>query len=648
MSGNSKKDFLANLKSIKYKQQKQISLIQSKAEEDNNLLINLIAYLKKRVEIEREYNKSMEKNNKAFQTKIKKSIKSSTESLHSNTSEDDSNLRLVHNAFNVMIKESMNLIDKNQQNCDTIQNKIIITLQDILNAKELAYKKKIENLTKIKDEIFKTYGDLERTREAYENCEKDSQNQKSKYEDACTEPKGALNTMKNMLRSGDSGQRIEKYHQKWETSQINSANARNEYLLYIDLINLQNNQFYDNECPAIMKSIDDKYYENMASIYDMITNLCIDYSRDLNNGLNNIQESIRKINREDDTLLFTTQNDMFFKKPEPFTYEPYGSDTVSSIIFNDSTKHQLSMCLEVFNKQLVTIEQNIDKSNRELQGIEQLIQVYSDKPSFGNAEDSINQRDEIREKLEKLNKDREIYSTIVNKLKSIGVELERPVIIGSLHKKAIALYNFTAESGDQLSFNENDSITVLEQQGNGWVKAQIGSKIGLVPEEYIKIIDSSNKSLNSISSTNSLKPTTTVLKKQITKNASNSNLTKNTVSSVVALFDYNASDSTELSFKTGDIIEVISTSENDKEKIENQWWTGKNRSTNQTGQFPVVFTKGWDGSSKSKTTKSSSHQKEKVLKVKALYDYEATCEGELSISVGDIITVTNTNTGSSS
>jgi len=46
MSGNSKKDFLANLKSIKIKQQKQISLIQSKVEEDDNLLINLIAYLK--------------------------------------------------------------------------------------------------------------------------------------------------------------------------------------------------------------------------------------------------------------------------------------------------------------------------------------------------------------------------------------------------------------------------------------------------------------------------------------------------------------------------------------------------------------------------------------------------------------------------
>jgi len=46
------------------------------------------------------------------------------------------------------------------------------------------------------------------------------------------------------------------------------------------------------------------------------------------------------------------------------------------------------MSLEVFNKQLISIEQNIEKSNRELQGIEQLIKVYSDKPTFGNAEDS--------------------------------------------------------------------------------------------------------------------------------------------------------------------------------------------------------------------------------------------------------------------
>jgi len=654
MSGNSKKDFLANLRAIKSRQQKQISLIQSKADEDNNLLSSIITYLKRRVDIEKEYNKSMEKNNKAFQLKIKKSAKTSTESVNSNNSEDDPNLRLVQSTFNVMLNESMNLIEQNQKNCDTIQNKVIVALQDLVKRKVLLYKRKLEKLNKINEDITKTYEDLERTRLAYETDEKDSQNYKDKYEEACTEPKGALGAMKNMLRTGDSQQRIEKYQQKWETAQVNSANSRNEYLLYIDLMNLQNQQYYDVDCPNLMKAIDDNYYESMSGIYEVLTNLHVDYARELDNSIKVIQDSISKIDREADNTMFTNQNELYFKKPEPFVFEPYGSDNISNIILNENTKHQLSMSLEVFNKQLISIEQNIEKSNRELQGIEQLIKVYSDKPTFGNAEDSKSQRDEVKEKLEKLKSDREIYNYIVNKLKDIGVEFERPIIISSLRKKAKALYDFDAIQSNQLSFKEGDIITVLDQEGSGWVKGQIGPKIGLVPEEYIKIIDdNSNKSLNSLttnSSTHSLKTTATtvaatntVKRKPVNKNISNA---KANVSSVVALFDYNASDSTELTFKTGDVIEVIKTGSNENEKIENQWWTGKNTSTGKTGQFPVVFTKGWDGS-KTSTTKAST-QKEKVLKVKALYDYEATCEGELSISVGDIITVTNTNTGSSS
>ncbi|ORX43300.1 hypothetical protein BCR36DRAFT_406845 [Piromyces finnis] len=652
MSGNSKRDFLANVKAIKFRQQKQINLIQNKTEEDINLLTNLIAYLKKRVEIEREYNKTMEKNNKAFQLKIKKSLKSSTESLHSNSSSDDnSNLRLVQNTFNIMIRESQNVIEKNQNNCEAIQSKVIGVLQDLLKSKVLVNKKKLEDLTKIKDEIFKTYGDLERTRLAYETNEKDSQNQKSKYEEACTEPKGALGAMKNMLRSGDSSQRIEKYHQKWDAAQLNSTNARNEYLIYLDLINLQNQQYFDNDCPELMKAIDNNYYESITGIYEMLNNLHVDYSKELNNGIKEIQNSISQINREDDHKLFITQNDLFFKKPEPFAYEPYGTDNISTIILNDSTKHQLSMLLEGFNKQLISIEQSIEKLKRELHGIEQLILVYSEKPSFGNVDDSISQRDEVKEQLNKLNKDREIYSFIVNKLKNIGVELERPVIISSNHKKAKALYNFEATESDQLSFNEGDILTILNQEENGWVKAQIGPKLGLVPVDYVKILDNNLSKTSSLSSMNSsivsnsaAVTTNTVKRKPVQKTSSTINLSN--VSNVVALFDYNASDSTELSFKTGDIIEVIKTGNNNSEKIENQWWTGKNKSTGQTGQFPVVFTKGWDSSSKSKVVKPAP--KEKILKVKALYDYEATCEGELSISVGDIITVTNTNTGSSS
>jgi len=226
------------------------------------------------------------------------------------------------------------------------------------------------------------------------------------------------------------------------------------------------------------------------------------------------------------------------------------------------------------------------------------------------------------------------------------VELERPNIISSNRKKAKALYSFEATQSDQLSFSEGEILTVIEQEGDGWIKAQIGPKIGLVPEDYIKILDNNINKSTTISSTNSnavsAAISNNVVKRKPVQKTSSTNLSS--VSSVVALFDYNASDSSELNFKIGDVIEVIKTGDS-KENIKNQWWTGKNKSTGQTGQFPVIFTKGWD-TSKSKTTKAAP--KDKVLKVKALYNYEATCEGELSISVGDIITVTNTNTGSSS
>jgi len=47
----------------------------------------------------------MEKNNKAFQLKIKKSAKTSTESVNSNNSDDDPNLRYLPNVYKNLKKK---------------------------------------------------------------------------------------------------------------------------------------------------------------------------------------------------------------------------------------------------------------------------------------------------------------------------------------------------------------------------------------------------------------------------------------------------------------------------------------------------------------------------------------------------------------
>lgn len=50
-----------------------------------------------------------------------------------------------------------------------------------------------------------------------------------------------------------------------------------------------------------------------------------------------------------------------------------------------------------------------------------------------------------------------------------------------------ALYDYTAQRPDELSFKENDIIYVLDMLSDlNWWKAKVGSDIGLIPANYSK------------------------------------------------------------------------------------------------------------------------------------------------------------------
>lgn len=55
-----------------------------------------------------------------------------------------------------------------------------------------------------------------------------------------------------------------------------------------------------------------------------------------------------------------------------------------------------------------------------------------------------------------------------------------------LHRKVIALYNNVGEEGDELTFNQGDVLTVLEQLNAEWLMCQLGTESGIVPANYVK------------------------------------------------------------------------------------------------------------------------------------------------------------------
>ena len=55
-----------------------------------------------------------------------------------------------------------------------------------------------------------------------------------------------------------------------------------------------------------------------------------------------------------------------------------------------------------------------------------------------------------------------------------------------LCRKVIALYNNVGEEGDELSFNQGDVLTVIEQLNEEWLMCQRGTESGIVPANYVK------------------------------------------------------------------------------------------------------------------------------------------------------------------
>ena len=49
------------------------------------------------------------------------------------------------------------------------------------------------------------------------------------------------------------------------------------------------------------------------------------------------------------------------------------------------------------------------------------------------------------------------------------------------------MYNNVGEEGDELSFNQGDVLTVIEQLNEEWLMCQRGNESGIVPANYVKV-----------------------------------------------------------------------------------------------------------------------------------------------------------------
>ncbi|KAI8370561.1 uncharacterized protein BYT42DRAFT_582860 [Radiomyces spectabilis] len=146
---------------------------------------------------------------------------------------------------------------------------------------------------------------------------------------------------------------------------------------------------------------------------------------------------------------------------------------------------------------------------------------------------------------------------------------------------ARALYDYEAQTMEELSIMENDVLTVLEEDdGSGWIKARKGDQVGLVPANYVAH-DDTVQDMRSSPDTPMTETSISFTPAMSTPAVEEPEPEPATVPEVVvALYDFEAVNADELNIRQGDQILVT-------KKDDSGWWEGT--SNGKTGIFPANY-----------------------------------------------------------
>lgn len=160
-----------------------------------------------------------------------------------------------------------------------------------------------------------------------------------------------------------------------------------------------------------------------------------------------------------------------------------------------------------------------------------------------------------------------------------------------------SIYTYEAQNADELSITEGDILHIVEQDdGSGWIKAQLGNQIGLIPANYVEQLEDTTSFDHSedtydrdasvideptIHTVPSATPSPAPEEYDIPAPPPPPPMASAPMlETVVALYDFEAVNAEELNIREGDRIIVT-------KKDDSGWWEGT--SNGQKGVFPANY-----------------------------------------------------------
>ncbi len=135
-----------------------------------------------------------------------------------------------------------------------------------------------------------------------------------------------------------------------------------------------------------MNGIDGHFHSKLRDLLGTYSSLESEYSSSLKAGMEIVLAEVVKINQAADLADFLRLNAVIFETQDEFMLEPYEGDPHKEIVLTENNTVTLGFKLSRLVTTYEELQALVAKKEREVNGLESIIDVYSKTPAFGNAD----------------------------------------------------------------------------------------------------------------------------------------------------------------------------------------------------------------------------------------------------------------------
>uniref|UniRef100_A0A8C7MFP1 F-BAR and double SH3 domains protein 1 n=1 Tax=Oncorhynchus kisutch TaxID=8019 RepID=A0A8C7MFP1_ONCKI len=606
----------------------QVGRLQSKQQQEVELLEDIRSFSKQRAAIEQEYSQALQR--LAIQFQRKDWQRGKGDSLNSGS---------VFAVWRSLIEATAQSGVCRLTAADGYRSLTADALKSLRAVKELKAKRGLEQLQRVQGEVVDALRELHKVKKRYYQLSHMANVAREKAADAQAKFKKSDHGIFH-FRTG-----LQKMSSKLNTRlrecDQRLTEVRNEYLLTLSAVNSHHQYYYTAELPAIMRRLDSDLYEQIREHFTLLCCTEIDTCRSTHSNFSKICENYTKVSREQNIQIFL-QEFPVFTRTAGFHFQVAPKDKVC-ILKQHSSSAEGESCLDKearkWSAKAAKDYKIISHGDRALQMLDRRFKLLSGDTGVSVEQKMVG----VKESVRKAQVSRVKAESRLALLASAGVdvepwvssamtqadeELERDRRLSEARMSngdisedefeftdfddydedgdtfidstscsvpcgypltCMVLYSYQACQGDELSITEGEELQLIEDGDmEDWLKARnAAGQVGYVPERYLQFLWSPGEgssvclaqgfpcpqldwSFNSSSSSSEHS------KRQQGRSPHSGGLAR-------ALFEYQGQGPEELSFPEGAVIRLLRCRQGE---VDDGFWEGE--LDGRLGVFPSL------------------------------------------------------------